>query len=674
MPKKTAAPAAISGTPCGIFLLIPPAHAIMYKMNAYAILPYKGLVEIASETGRELNLDLRIFEGQTEEAVPLAREAQKCGAKCIISRGGTASIIERNVHVPIVRVPVSELDLIRILYPLKGLNKNILVAGFKSAVLRARAAAQVLGLRIHELPIPYEREDYTIDQIKPDAENLIRQNKIDIIIGDQTAYSNFRSYCERQYLITSSKTDFLTALKKTHLLIGEQHNNQLIEIQTILNTVQEGIVSTDKNGIITCCNSSAAEIFGIKPGMATGASLDELARYFKNFEDLKSTVFLTLRKGSSERIQIEAAKDSKIYEINSTPLIRDEGIHGSVTTIREKLSRHYKPGFSGGSSHSPAFKARYSFTDILGRNESFVRIITIARAYAMTNATLLIEGESGVGKDMFAQSIHAAGPGKEGPFVAVNCASIPETLLESELFGYDAGAFTGASRSGQKGLFELADGGTLFLDEISEIDQKLQKNLLRILEEHQIRRIGSDKLRNINVRIIAASNKDLRKLIEKNLFRSDLYYRLNLLNLHIPALRERKDDIGPLAQYFFSHYCRSYGGPDIQLAGQVLQRLQEYWWPGNIRELKNIMERTALTIATRCINLSDADIIMRELNNSLEDQKYSEPETAFHGTLNSIKQQAAEAALKAAGYNKSHAARMLGIDRSTLDRLLEHTD
>jgi transcriptional regulator with PAS, ATPase and Fis domain len=641
-------------------------------MNAYAILPYKGLVEIASETGKELKLDLKILEGQTEEAIPLALDAQKCGAECIISRGGTASIIERHVDLPVVRVPVSELDLLRILYPLKGLNRKILVVGFRNAVFRARAAARVLGLQIRELPIPYEAEDYSFDQVRLSAEHLIRNHGIDTIIGDQTAYINLRSYCESQYLITSSKNDFLSALKDTHLLSDAHGPTQSVQIQTVLNAVQDGVVSTDSRGIITCFNTRAAEIFDIEPGIALGASLEELAGYFGKFEELKSRISRTLHKGSPESMQLEGPKGPETYEIASAPLVSEDGIHGTVSTISEGSGRQHRKHYSSAYSASPTFKARYSFDDIIGEDEAFLRIVTIARAYAMTDATILMEGESGVGKEMFAQSIHTAGPRKEGPFVAVNCAAIPETLLESELFGYDSGAFTGASRTGQKGLFEMADGGTLFLDEISEVDQKMQMHLLRVLEERQIRRIGSDRLRDIDIRIIAASNRDLRSMVEDNLFRSDLYYRLNLLNLHIPSLQERREDIGLLAQHFFSHYCRHYGGQNLKLDEEIFLRLRNYPWPGNIRELKNIMERTALTIATRCIDLSDIEIITRELNISLNNQRSADDETGCRRTLHQIKQHAAEAALKAAGFNKSHAARMLDIDRSTLDRLLDH--
>ncbi|WP_319477733.1 sigma 54-interacting transcriptional regulator [Marispirochaeta aestuarii] len=643
-------------------------------MDAYAILPYKGLVEIASETGRELKLDLKIFEGETEEAIPFAMDAQKRGADCIISRGGTASIIERYVNVPIVRVPVSELDLLRILYPLKGLDRKILVVGFRNAVFRARSAARVLGLQIQELPIPYEAADYNFDHIRRSAEHLIRHYGIDTIIGDQTAFINLRSYCESQYLITSSKDDFLTALRNTQLLNTDIQRDQQDQIQVVLNAVQDGIISTDTHGRVTSFNIKAAEIFGMKPGMVIGASLDELAGYFRDFEELKSTISLTLRNGNPESIQFSRPKGPEVYEINSAPLVSEKGIHGTVTTIIR--SSHGHTGKSAGNKHPSAgtFNTHYSFEDILGRDEAFLRVLAVARAYSMTDATILLEGESGVGKEMFAQSIHASGPRKEGPFVAVNCASIPEPLLESELFGYEQGAFTGASRAGQKGLFELAHGGTLFLDEISEIDQKMQMNLLRVLEERQIRRIGSDRLRDIDVRVIAASNRDLRKMIDENHFRPDLFYRLNLLNLHIPALRERKADIPLLAEHFFTQFCRHYGGKEVQFTEDILNRLRNYPWPGNIRELKNIMERTALTIATRCLELSDLEIITRELNNSLSSQNSRKNELSFCGTLNTIKRQAAESALQAAGYNKSQAARMLGIDRSTLDRLLDPRD
>ena len=277
------------------------------------------------------------------------------------------------------------------------------------------------------------------------------------------------------------------------------------------------------------------------------------------------------------------------------------------------------------------------------------------------------------GKEIFAQSIHAESSRCKSPFLAVNCAAIPLELLESELFGYEKGAFTGAREKGKKGLFELADGGTLFLDEINEISQKLQTSLLRVLEEKQIFRIGSDRMINIDVRIIAASNRKLKTLVADGRFREDLYYRLNLLQLTIPPLRERKEDIPLLAQHFFSRFRNLYNGQKCSLPDKIPDRLSRYTWPGNVRELRNIMERLALVIDTECIDLGDTASLLREIEESIEEPEKPEDRDESASkleTMEEIKRQAAIKALTASGNNKSDAARRLNIDRSTLNRLI----
>jgi transcriptional regulator with PAS, ATPase and Fis domain len=283
----------------------------------------------------------------------------------------------------------------------------------------------------------------------------------------------------------------------------------------------------------------------------------------------------------------------------------------------------------------------------------------------------LIGGESGTGKEMFAQSIHQDSNRPKGPFVAVNCAALPPQLLESELFGYVEGAFTGAAKGGKIGLFEMAHKGTIFLDEIGEIDKSLQARFLRVLEEKQVMRIGSDKIIHVDVRVIAATNRNLNEQVNNGNFRSDLYYRLNVLNLYIVPLRERKGDIEYLANYFMRLSNKKYGLQIENLSPEVIKFLEEYPWPGNIRELKNVMERIVLTARRDNIRLKDIELIIDELRkNQGTYGSRNISDELLSGNFSDIKSRIVSIVLKEEGYNKSRAAKRLGIDRTTLDRLL----
>jgi len=279
---------------------------------------------------------------------------------------------------------------------------------------------------------------------------------------------------------------------------------------------------------------------------------------------------------------------------------------------------------------------------------------TITRV-APTRATVLLAGESGVGKDMIARAIHQHSPRKDRPFVKINCTAIPENLMESELFGYEKGAFTGANVS-KPGKFEQADTGTVFLDEIGDVPGSVQVKLLRVLQEREFERLGSNKTMHTDVRVIAATNVDLRAALEQGTFREDLYYRLNVVPLNILPLRERKEDIPYLAE----HFARKFNG---QLSEGAIERLASYHWPGNVRELENVVERSVLLCSGPCVEAADIriDTGQRTRSAGVEDQFLPEGMT-----LDAYEQSLIREALKRANGNKSHAARLLGLTRNAL--------
>ncbi|MCL4515115.1 MAG: sigma 54-interacting transcriptional regulator [Firmicutes bacterium] len=311
--------------------------------------------------------------------------------------------------------------------------------------------------------------------------------------------------------------------------------------------------------------------------------------------------------------------------------------------------------------------AKYTFDDILGEDPRLVEVLYQAREYATVNSTVLISGETGTGKEMFAHAIHLAGARKAGPFVAVNCAALPENLLESELFGYVEGAFTGARKSGKPGLFELANQGTIFLDEIGEMSSRLQARVLRVLEEGEILRLGDERVIRIDVRVIAATNRDLVLMVQDVAFRKDLYYRINVLPLEIPPLRERGGDAVFLAEYFLSILCKQLGKEPPRLSPEAQRAISSHPWPGNIRELRNVAERLAL----RCQGpeVSGAELV-RIAGLAALNGPALKPDGRLFDTMERLEREVILEAVAETNGNRSEAARRLGISRTTLWRRL----
>jgi DNA-binding NtrC family response regulator len=306
---------------------------------------------------------------------------------------------------------------------------------------------------------------------------------------------------------------------------------------------------------------------------------------------------------------------------------------------------------------------RYQFDNIIGRSAAMREIFHTVERVAPTRATVLLAGESGVGKDMIARAIHQHSPRRNHAFVKINCTALPENLMESELFGYEKGAFTGATSS-KPGKFEQADQGTAFLDEIGDVPGNIQVKLLRILQERQFERLGSNVTRNVDVRIIAATNVDLRAALEEGRFREDLYYRLNVVPINIPPLRNRKEDIPFLAMHFVQKLSRELGSSAKEISPAAMDRLLEHSWPGNVRELENTIERSLVLGSGDVLQPADIRIeLPRSMQIAVSQQSLLLPEGE---TLEHWEQMMIREALRRANGNKSQAARMLGLTRNAL--------
>jgi transcriptional regulator with GAF, ATPase, and Fis domain len=318
--------------------------------------------------------------------------------------------------------------------------------------------------------------------------------------------------------------------------------------------------------------------------------------------------------------------------------------------LREELSR--PPGF----------------THLMGTSQALERVLKQAKSVAATSATVLLTGENGTGKEMLARAIHQESPRTDGPFVAVSCAALPEALIESELFGHEKGAFTSAIHT-HKGRFELADSGTLFLDEIGDLSAAVQVKLLRVLQEREFERVGGTKTLTVNIRLIAATNRDLEKEVAQGRFRQDLFFRLNVVPLVLPPLRERPDDIPILAAHFAAKSAQKYGQPTPELEPGLVEILLDYNWPGNVRELENLIERLVVLSGTSTLGL---EYVPEKMLRVLPGTPPGD-ETTLEGAVEAVKRRMIVSALQSEG-NKVAAAKKLGISRSYLHRLINEFD
>lgn len=384
------------------------------------------------------------------------------------------------------------------------------------------------------------------------------------------------------------------------------------------------------------------------PGMDGLAFLKEIRTRSAALPVIVMTAFGTVETA------VEAMKNGA-----SDYLLKPFSLEDMMITIEKVLELHHL------RRENRELKAeltrRFDFGQIIGRSERMREIFETAKRVAPTNATVLLGGESGTGKGMLARALHLDSQRADQPFVKITCSAIPENLMESELFGYEKGAFTGAMRS-HAGKFEQADGGTVFLDEIGDVPPPVQVKLLRVLQEREFERLGGTKTIEVDVRIIAATNQDLRAALEQGAFREDLYYRLNVVPINLPPLRERKEDVEDLAEHFLERFSESTGGRIKSISPAAVDKLRGYHWPGNVRELENIIQRAMVLAPGEAVEADDV---------ILDGQPESRPATSDgflpEGmTLEQFEQQLIREAMRRADNNKSQAARLLGLTRNAL--------
>ena len=410
---------------------------------------------------------------------------------------------------------------------------------------------------------------------------------------------------EQRILAELNALDGIINIKPIMLM---PHDEKYQQMDIIFNTINEGIVIANNKSEIIYINKAAISILKVDDKSIIGETISKALPFCK----LLSKTLFTGKKYLHHEVYAEEYNNH--YMVSSQPILDENGnLFGGVAVIRDmKTVRQIYQKITGQPSTS--------FNDIIHQSQIMEELILSAQHYASSNSTILIRGETGSGKELFARAIHNASSRRNNIFLAINCTAIPDTLLESELFGYEEGTFTGANKGGKLGLFELACDGTLFLDEIGDISSTLQAKLLRVLQEHTVRRIGGSREIPINVRIISATNRNLEEMVQNDMFRQDLYYRLNVIPLYLPPLRERREDIALLANYLFNSTVSDINPSVKTLSPEAIKKLESYDYPGNVRELSNIIER-AINMARKPVITPD-DIVFSTQNQSVNTNNY----------------------------------------------------
>lgn len=623
--------------------------------------PLREMKDRAEEIVREQGYhNVEVLLGSMSEGVEVARKAIAEGAELIVSRGGTYQLVREAFSIPAVEIKVTAYDVLQSFEQVDDPNETIGVVGYSNVVDGYDLLRKLLPNPVVLVELKRESDIYAVIEDH-------KRRGIKTYIGDANITRIIRELNCNGIMIQSQKSSIHTAIQEARriLRVAKEEKRRAQQIATITDFVHDAIIAIDENEKITVYNRRAEQLFGVPCERAKGRPISDVVPNTKLPEILAT--------GTAQLGEIQNLWDSRIVT-NRVPITVDGEVKGAVATFQDVTEVQNLEEKIRRSMNEKGFIAKYTFDDIVYASHQIGECIKTAKKFAMYDTPIHICGASGVGKELFCQSIHNYSRRHLGPFVAVNCAAIAPSLIESEFFGYEEGSFTGARKKGKPGIFELAHNGTLFLDEISEIPMELQGRLLRVLQEKQVMRLGGGRVIPIDVKIITASNKYLKREMEEGRFRKDLYYRINVLTLRIPPLDRRREDIPALTRYFIRKYSEKYGKPLLEPTPDVESCLLNRKYEGNIRELEGLIER--------CVILSSFDAILAEGDG---EHRASQPPVQENGPvctdvlppdwdgldLRSLEQKYIEMVYQRTGGNVQKTCEILGINRTTLWRRLK---
>lgn len=625
---------------------------------------HSDLTSMCRQLGDVPGYKIMLYEGALASSLPGLQYFEEKGVEVVVTTRGNTLFVKDHTKIPVIAVPENRFD---IFYPLaraaKQYGPKVTIFIYRDYPKGFAEITEILGFE------PNVKVFQDAGHLEKLLEEL--QGSDQVIVGGGYVCQVASALGFITEPVNLSRESFASALDaaKELAMARRLERREAFRLNAILDWAHEGIVATDENGVITLFNKAAEKIFCLRAGEVLGRSSREFLSAAKLHE-----VISTGEASMGQIVKIGSA----VVAANRVPIINDDQISGMVATfqpvetiqdIEEKIRRELSEDKQG---------TRYSFSDIRGHSPAIHAAVELAIKYAVTDEAILILGESGTGKELFAQSIHGSSKRRKKPFMAVNCAAIPGNLLESELFGYSEGAFTGARKGGKPGLFELAHGGSIFLDEIGDMPIDIQAKLLRVIQEKEVRRVGGEQLVRVDVRIIAATHQNLRELVAAGKFREDLFYRLDVLCLNIPPLRERKEDLADLSMEILNR------SSDLSLKQKraivaTISLRSDYNWPGNVRELENIVRR--LAVLTKGLPEPEARAVARQAFSQFCGGRVRHlPENNSHITLqlpieNNLKEIIAKVekevirqmVLRCSG-DRKQAADKLGIGRTTLWR------
>ncbi|MCL2669817.1 MAG: sigma 54-interacting transcriptional regulator, partial [Syntrophaceae bacterium] len=561
---------------------------------------------------------------------------------------GTAEWMRKNLSIPVVSLQAfTTLDLLENLYQATRLGKKIGIYVYGTPLTSTDVVEKLMRIKIEQV-------------VYKDFKGLragclgLKKEGFDVAVGRNLA-SKVCSEIGLPFIFCGISEERLSQAmdEAVHLAsIHREEREKTSRIEAMLNSVSEGVIAIDRNGLINIFNSVAQELLGMNGCL--GKHIDELLLQFGLCEILKT--------GTPKMRKLLKIKEVQVIA-NLTPIYLNSSVIGAIASFTS-ASNIIRAEQSVRRSNTKGFIAKYVLGDIVCENGPMKNLTARIQQFALSDSTTLITGESGTGKELVAHSIHNLSARKNFPFVPINCSALPENLLESELFGYERGAFTGARKDGKQGLFELAHQGSIFLDKIGSISPSIQSRLLRALQQKELLRISGDRIIPVDVRIIAATNMDILKMVKQGRMSIDLYFRLNVLRLHVPPLRERKEDIPALVVSLLERHSHKYGKQINWLTDKAMTRFLAYSWPGNIRELDNFIEKFVIITencdqAEKTLDLLFEECLETERVLFKDDETKSFP---FEELKNSPE----------AFYKKKTIAKLMGISRTTLWRKMKN--
>jgi propionate catabolism operon transcriptional regulator len=619
-------------------------------------LAYRHIAHLAAPIVAEYahRAEIEVVEGSFDAALSIARErVRSVSTDVFVSAGANASVLRKNLDVPVAIIQLDGFALLQALLKARSKSARVGVVTYGRTIPELDDIKDILKLEVAQYA--YETPD--------DARRCCRHLKnagFDVIVGSSVVVE----IAEEQglsgmlaYSLSGVRRGFDDAIELARVARLEAGRHQ--QLNGVLGNLQDAVLAVDRRHNVIAINPRMQQLLN-KPGASLlGRPLDAI--------EPELSLLHTMETGIQERALV-LRFGRRDWVVNRTPIREYGEIVGAALTLYDAQVIAEADTSLRIQQRKRQVAARYSFDDLIGSSPPFLRAVHTARRFANTDLTVLIAGASGSGKELFAQAIHNASARAGQPFVALNCAAFPESLLESELFGYEEGAFTGSRRGGKRGLFETAHTGTLFLDEIGDMPLTLQTRLLRVLQEREITRVGGVAPIPVDVRVIAATHQPLEEMIAERRFRQDLYYRINTLRLALPALRDRPTDIGPLAQALVGRSLKRLGSglTAEQVLAPLLPCLAAYAWPGNVRELENIADR----IAVYFLQFDDPESISYEgLRDDCSELFLPDKMDAQDGTDYPKTRLVEE--LELSKGNRTLAAAKLGISRSTLWRWMK---